>query len=98
MEAAVVQDRVRRGCAGSGGRSLAKCGGAGRGVGGRGRGKHGNWRAERGRKTEQERWWMKQGQEAWANPSSYTCGQRALFSVLICRHQPRNNSGHTKPL
>lgn len=98
MEAAVVQDRVRRGCAGSGGRSLAKCGGAGRGVGGRGRGKHGNRRAERERKTEQERWWMRQGQEAWANPSSYTCGQRALFSVLICRHQPRNNSGHTKPL
>lgn len=34
MEAAVVQDRVRRGCAGSGGRSLAKCGGAGGGRGG----------------------------------------------------------------
>lgn len=34
MEAAVVQDRVRRGCAGSGGRSLARCGGAGGGRGG----------------------------------------------------------------
>lgn len=34
MEAAVVQDRVRRGCVGSGGRSLARCGGAGGGRGG----------------------------------------------------------------